>query len=51
MHHSQHISAGEQAVALHDKVQALLAEKLGSALLRSQIDFFAFRQFIPEVVS
>jgi len=47
MHHSQHISAGEQAVALHDKVQVLLAEKLGSALLRSQIDF-EFPVFIVE---
>jgi NADH-quinone oxidoreductase subunit C len=39
MHQSQDINAGEQSLALHDRVQALLAEKFGDALLRSQIDY------------
>ncbi|MEN9638521.1 MAG: hypothetical protein RLZZ262_389 [Bacteroidota bacterium] len=47
MHHSQHISAGDKAIALHDKVQALLAEHLGAALLRSQIDY-DFPVFVVE---
>jgi NADH-quinone oxidoreductase subunit C len=47
MHHSQHINASEQAVALHDKVHAALIAKVGAGLLRSQIDY-NFPVFVVE---
>jgi NADH-quinone oxidoreductase subunit C len=39
MHQSQHISADVKSIELHDKLLGFLTEKMGGAILRSQIDY------------